>query len=287
MPTYNAAQKKAYAEQKRAEQREMLAQAVANLCSSEGWQQYLETRAKFYNYSFSNTILIALQCPNASQVCGAAKWSKEFDRQVTKGEKAIKILAPQFVYAKDDAGNIILVDGKKQIERVWYKTVNVFDISQTEGEPVPSIPLQPITGESHEEYLYRAEQFINGLGAKVDHGVEPFHFTDMPLVAHIDASKAVNSQVRELIQACAEIAGTDMFASLVDEDFSTEKKRVIVESAAYLTCQSVGLDTSGMTVPYIASWGNENGDPKAALDTLRDFAGKIDELAKTIEEGIS
>jgi hypothetical protein len=287
--TYTDEDKKAYAESKRAEQREMLAQAIQKLCSSEGWHQYLQTRARFHNYSFSNTILIALQRPDATQVAGANKWNKDFERRVMEDQfktHAIKILAPQIIYLKDKGKIVTDDEGNKLIDRIWYKTVDVYDVSQTEGEPVASIPLEPITGESHEEYLYRAEQLIKGLGADVDYGVEPYHWTQPPVVAHIDASKAVNSQVRELIHACAEIVTNDAAASWEDMP-SGRQMQVISESAAYMVCQSVGLDTSGLTVPHIAQWGDVEEDPKGVLATLREFAAKIDEVAKTVGEAIS
>jgi hypothetical protein len=283
---YTAEDKKAYADAKRAEQREMLAQAVEQLCTSDGWQQYLQTRARFHNYSFYNTILIALQCPEATQVAGAAKWRKEFNRLITEGQRAIKILAPQFVYVKDEAGKPKLVDGKKVIDYVWYKTVPVFDVSQTEGDPVPSVPLEPITGNSHEEYLYRAEQFAKGLGYTVSFAAmeqsKGGYCNPVEKIIVVNASREVNGQVRTLIHEIAHALGVDY------TDYSRKESEVIVESAAYLTCLSVGLDTTGMSVPYIARWSTDNDDdPKAAMKLLKDFAGKIDEVAKTIEEGIS
>jgi hypothetical protein len=287
---FSAEDKKAYADSKREEQRAMLAQAVEALCSSDGWKRYLNTRAKFWNYSFSNTILIALQKPEATQVAGAGKWNKDFDRRVKAEEfrtNSIKILAPMFIYAKDDSGKLIRDDdGNKVIDRVWYKTVEVYDISQTEGEPVPSIPLEPITGESHEEYLYRAEQYATGeLGYTVDYEALPQErggFCDLGAKRIVvNASRAVNGQVRTIIHEIAHALGIDY------TDYTREEAEVIVESAAYLTCLNVGLDTGGMTVPYIAQWGSKGDDPQGALKTLKNFAKVIDELTFKITEAIS
>lgn len=285
--TYSTEEKAAYAESKREEQRELLAQAVQNLCSSEGWKRYLDTRAKFWNYSFANTILIALQRPEATQVAGAKKWMKEFNRKVLSGEKAIKILAPQFVYEKDGKGQFILDDnGQKIIKLIWYKVVNVFDVSQTEGDPVPTVPLEPVTGESHEEFLYRAEQYATaGLGYTVEYEAmaqEQGGYCDLQAKKIVvNASRAVNGQVRTIIHEIAHALGIDY------TDYTREEAEVIVESAAYLTCLNVGLDTSGMTVPYIAQWGSKNDDPQGALKTLKTFAKVIDELTFKITEAIS
>lgn len=291
---FTAEDKKAYAEAKREEQRELLAQAIENLCSSEGWQNYLRTRAKFWDYSFSNTILIALQNPNATKVMGAGDrkgksgW-KSLDRRVREEEfrtNSIKILAPMFIYLKDSAGKLVLDDdGKKIIDRVWYKTVEVYDISQTEGEPLPIIQLEPVTGESHEEYLYRAEQYAISMGYTVEYDAMPQEKGGYCDIEHkkivVNASRAVNGQVRTLIHETAHALGVDY------TDYTRQESEVIVESAAFLTCLNIGLDTAGMSVPYIASWGVDGDDPKGALKTLKEFAKVIDELTFKITEAIS
>lgn len=278
--------------QKREEQREMLAQAVEQLTTSDGWLRYLETRAKFHNYSFNNTILIALQKPEATQVAGAKKWANEFNRLITKGEKAIKILAPSPVYQKDEAGKPVLDDqGKKVLKFMWYRTVPVFDISQTEGDPVPEMPMEPLTGESHEEYLYRAEQFAKGIGVTVRYetwvgksmgGEERRgYYTPKSKEIVVNDGLAINSQVRTMIHELCHAYGDVDYTN-----YSRNEAEVIVESAAYMICQSVGLDTTGMSVPYIASWAQEENE-KDRVKALRDFAAKIDELAEAITEGIS
>lgn len=292
---FTAEDKKAYAEAKREEQRELLAQAIENLCSSEGWQNYLTTRAKFWDYSFSNTILIALQKPDATKVMGAGDrkgktgW-KSVDRRVKEDQfrsQSIKILAPMFIYAKNDKGKLILDDdGKKIIDRVWYKTVEVYDISQTEGAELPVIQLEPITGESHEEFLYRAEQYAQGgLGYTVEYGAMAQEKGGWCDVEHkkivVNGSRAVNGQVRTLIHEIAHALGVDY------TDYTRQEAEVIVESAAFLTCLNIGLDTAGMSVPYIASWGVEGDDPKGALKVLKEFAKTIDELTFKITEAIS
>lgn len=285
--TFSAEERAAYAESKREEQREMLAQAIEALCSSDGWKRYLNTRAKFWNYSFSNTILIALQRPEATQVAGAKKWLKDFNRKILKGERAIRIFAPMFVYLKDGAGKIQTdAEGNKLIDYIWYKTVPVFDISQTEGDPLPGPTYEPITGNSHEEYLYRAEQYAVGeLEYTVDYEAmtqEKGGFCDIQNKRIVvNGAREVNGQVRTLIHEIAHALGVDY------TDYSREEAEVIVESAAYLTCLNVGLDTAGMTVPYIADWGKTDEDPKGALKTLKNFAKVIDELTFKITDAIS
>lgn len=289
--TFTKEQKTEYAQQKREEQRQMLEAAVEKLCTSDGWQRYLDARARFHNYSFHNTILIALQRPEATQVASAKKWKDEFSRTIIKGEKAIKIFAPVMVYAKDEAGNVVTktdAEGKerKVIDYIWYKTVPVFDVSQTEGDPVPAVEFQSLEGESHEEYMYRAEQFGESLGYTIDYNalVGTDSRGDINLTTkliRVNGDMPVNGRVRTLIhELCHGYGNVDY------TDYTRQQAEVIVESAAYMICNSIGLDTSGMSVPYIAAWGQDK-DAKQALATLKGFAGKIDELATAIEEAIS
>lgn len=287
MAKYTPEQKKEYAQQKREEQRQMLEQAITKLCSSEGWQQYLDARSRFHKYSFSNVILIALQRPEATLVAGAGKWRKEFDRLIREGEKAIKILAPQIIYAKDESGKIVMKDGKKVIDRVWYKTVPVFDVSQTEGEPIPGPTLEPITGHTHEEYLLRCEQYAKGLGYNVEYcnmpeGMESERTADTSLIT-INYDLELNGRVRALARELAHLA---VWNDPDHAEYTRAQLEVIMESVAYLTTANIGLDTAGMSVPYIATWGQED-DSKGALETLKDFATKIDSVTETLVEAIS
>lgn len=111
--------------------------ATDALRTDEGWQRFLNTAAQFHNYSPSNQMLIQLQRPDATRCAGFKTWLK-VNRAVRKGEKGIVILAPRLVNATDDAGEVILdVHGKPRKKVVGFTTATVFDISQTEGEPLP------------------------------------------------------------------------------------------------------------------------------------------------------
>lgn len=283
--------KKEYAKQQREEQRKLLEDAVSKLMTSEGWQEYLNTRAKFYRYSFFNTILINLQRPDATKVGGAKNlWMKEFGRRIKAEEwrKPIKILAPVIIYEKDKDGKFVLDgEGKKQIRMVWYRTVKVYDVTQTEGDPLPEMPLEPIDGMSHEEYLYRARQFAEGEGITVKpgymtgEGQDAYgHYSALDNTLHINDTVAINAQVRAMIQGLAKGLASKMEGFF---DYTVPEREVIVESAAYLACRSVGLDTAGLSIPFIASF-LEDGD---TVKLMKAFASKVDELASTIEEGIS
>jgi hypothetical protein len=285
---YSDEQKAAYKDQKQAEQRELLERAVDALTSEEGWLRYLKTRSTFHNYSFNNTILIALQCPEATQVAGAKKWREEFNRTIIAGQKAITILAPMISYEKDKQGKFVLdANGKKIIRHIWFKGVPVFDVSQTEGDPVPEAPpLQPLTGTSHEEYLYRAEAWFQGNGYTVEYPVDMGDTrgsVDL-LTNHVKVSGLMecNGQARTMIHELAHVIGDVNYTN-----YTRAQAEVIVESAAFIATQRIGLDTSGMSVPYIATWGADAEDPKAALKIIKEFAEFIDTVAERIIEAVS
>lgn len=282
MATYTPEQKKQYAQQKRDEQKQLLTQAIENLCSSEGWKRYLDARSRFHKYSFNNTILIALQRPEATQVAGAGKWRKEFNRLVIEGERSIKIFGPPMpIHAKDEKGNVLTGDdGKPIVKAVWYKTLPVFDVSQTDGDPLPEPEAEDIHGHTHDEYLARCEQYAEFLGRGVKY--VPLE-TESAFVGgeyHINYDLEINGRVRALVRQLAEVQAT---IAGMGSEYSSSELNVIVESVAYLTCANIGLDTSGMSVPYIAKWG----EGKDAILALREFAGRIDEITGTLTEAIS
>jgi hypothetical protein len=129
-----------YRDGKRSEQRALVEASCREMLSSEGWRRFAETRATFHRYSFGNWQLIAYQRPDATQVAGFKSW-QALGRQVRKGERAIRILAPMSVKERDEQGN-------ETDERLtFFRAVPVFDISQTDGDPLPEAPREPITGE--------------------------------------------------------------------------------------------------------------------------------------------
>lgn len=276
--------KEEYAKQQREAQRVLLENAVEALMSSDGWQSYLETRAKFRRYSFSNTILISLQNPEATMVAGGKAWVKDHGRKVTSEgyERPIVIMAPCLVPEKDENGQPIKVNGKDKMRVAFYRSVKVYDVSQTEGDPIPAPEFAPIEGDSHLEYLLRAEQYAKGLGFSVT-------YEDMPQERggscnleskkiKVNGSRQVNGQVRTLIHEIAHAHGVDY------KEYTRSQAECIVESAAFIVCQSIGLDTAGWSVPYIATWSEQGKDK---LKAMREFATLIDELAAKIQEGIS
>ena len=261
---------------------------LKNLFDSEQYRSYLNTMAKFHNYSFNNTLLIAMQKPDASLVAGFHKWKNELGRTVKKGEKAIKILAPvpykkkvmmtkidpntnQPVFDKDGAPVI----EEKEITVQAFKIASVFDVSQTEGRKIPTIGVHELTG-SVEQYpvFFEAIKKISPVPVEFENirsGARGYyHQVEKRIAIQFGMSEMQN--LKTLIH---EIAHARLHA--IDKDNPPENppdrytKEVQAESVAYTVCQHYGLDTSNYSFGYIAGWseGKELPELKASLETIR------------------
>jgi antirestriction protein ArdC len=254
--------------QRRQEARKQLERAVEALTESEGWQAWVRTRSAFRRYSLSNTILIAMQRPDASRVAGYRTWEK-LGRQVRRGEQGITILAPRTYKVKDAAGE------ETDEVALYFVPVRVFDVAQTDGDPLPEPPCDPITGESHAGLLPGLEKYAGSIGYTVEYeatGSSSLGYCDSAARRIVVASEQpANARVRTLIHELAHALGVGY------AEYGRKAAEVVVESAATIACRSVGLDTSGEAVPYIAGWGD------GTTDALRKFAGKVDELAGELE----
>ncbi len=253
---------------RRQDAREKLERAVEALSRSDGWQAWIRTRSAFRRYSLHNTILIAMQRPDATRVAGYRAWQK-LGRQVRRGEKGISILAPMTYKEKDGDGD------ETGDVRTFFRVVHVFDVSQTRGDPLPEPPREPITGESHADLLPGLEAYASGIGYRVAY--EP---TGTAALGYCDATarrivvapdEPANARVRTLIHELAHALGIGY------AEYGRETAEVIVESAAAVACASAGLDTSCESVPYIAGWSD------GTTDTLREYAAKVDEIAGELE----
>jgi antirestriction protein ArdC len=266
---FTAEQRAEYKQQKRNEQRQAVERATRALLSSDGWQAWARTRATFHRYSWGNCALIAMQRPEATQVAGFKAW-QQLGRQVRKGEHSIRILAPMSVKERDE-------HGEETGERVvFFRAVPVFDVAQTDGEPLPEPPCEPITGSSHERYIAALEDHARSLGYAVER--EPLEHAGgycdaqrkrIVLSAHLDSA---NARVRVLVHELAHAHGVGY------RDYGREDAEVIVETAAVIVCGALGLDTSGESIPYIAGWGEAND-----LEAIGKYAATVDEIASALE----
>ena len=273
-----------------------LEQGITELFDSERYKEYLRVMSKFHNYSFNNTLLIAMQKPDASLVAGFSAWKNNFERNVMKGQKGIKIIAPSPYKIKQEMQKIdphtqkpiIGKDGKpvteeKEVTIPAYKVVSVFDVSQTEGKELPDIAVDELTGD-----VDRYKDFFAALEKtspvpigfeKIEGGAHGYYHLEDKRIA-IDEGM---SELQTLKTAIHEIA----HAKLHDIDLNAPKdeqprvdrrtREVEAESVAYTVCQHYGLDTSDYSFGYVAGWssGRELSELKSSLETVRSAAAEI------------
>ena len=274
-----------------------LEQGISELFESERYKEYLRVMSKFHNYSFNNTLLIAMQKPDASLVAGFSAWKNQFHRNVIKGQKGIKIIAPspfkikQEVEKKDPRTNkpVIGKDGKpvteeKEITIPAYKVVSVFDVSQTEGRELPDIAVNELTGdvERYKDFFAALEKTspVPVGFEKIEGGSHGYYHLEEKRIA-IDEGM---SQLQTLKTAIHEIA----HAKLHDIDLNAPEdkqqprvdrrtREVEAESVAYTVCQHYGLDTSDYSFGYVAGWSStkELAELKGSLETIRSAAAEI------------
>ena len=278
-----------------------LKSGVEELFTSNRYQEFLKTMAKFHNYSFNNTMLIAMQRPDATLVTSYKNW-QSMGRQVMKGEKGITIIAPA-PYKKmkekevldENQRPIMGTDGKPKTEQVevtvpHFKAVTVFDIAQTSGEPIQTLAPELLTAAVQDfDSFMQAIQKISPVPIRFDeidgNANGYYHNADKEIVIKkgLSESQTLKTAIHET--AHAKLHDKEIMESLgVEKDRLT--KEVEAESIAYCVCSSFGLDTSDYSFPYIAGWSSsrEMKEMKASMDVIRKTAGEmIDQLTEELE----
>ena len=278
-----------------------LESGVEELFTSNRYQEFLKTMAKFHNYSFNNTMLIAMQRPDATLVTSYKNW-QSMGRQVMKGEKGITIIAPA-PYKKmkekevldENQRPIMGTDGKPKTEQVevtvpHFKAVTVFDIAQTSGEPIQTLAPELLTAAVQDfDSFMQAIQKISPVPIRFDeidgNANGYYHNADKEIVIKkgLSESQTLKTAIHETVHA--KLHDREIMESLgVEKDRLT--KEVEAESVAYCVCSSFGLDTSDYSFPYIAGWSSsrEMKEMKASMDVIRKTAGEmIDQLTEELE----
>ena len=273
-----------------------LEQGIKELFESEKFKEYLTTMSKFYNYSFNNTLLIAMQKPDATLIAGYTSWQRNFDRHVMKGEKGIKILAPAPYKAQEEREKIdpatqkpvLDADGKPVTETVEvlrpaFKVVCVFDVSQTDGKELPDIAVDELTGS--------VENYAAFFEALKQESPVPISFEGIPggakgYFSHVENRIAIQegmSEIQTVKTAIHEIAHAKLHAIKPDEKVAPEErkdrhtKEVEAESVAYTVCQRYGIETSDYSFGYIAGWSSDKDtkELKGSLETIRSTASEM------------
>lgn len=275
---------------------EKLEQGIKELFESEKFKEYLTTMSKFYNYSFNNTLLIAMQKPEATLVAGYTAWQRNFDRHVMKGEKGIKILAPAPYKTQEEREKIDPVtqkpvldtDGKPiketvEVMRPAFKVVSVFDVSQTDGKELPDIAVDELTGS--------VENYAAFFEALKQESPVPISFEDIPggakgYFSHVENRIEIQegmSEIQTVKTAIHEIAHAKLHAIDPDKKAAPEErkdrhtKEVEAESVAYTVCQRYGIETSDYSFGYIAGWSSDKDikELKGSLETIRSTAAEM------------
>lgn len=275
---------------------DQLEEGISRLFDSDAYKQYLKTLSRFHDYSLNNTILIAMQKPDATLVAGYTAWQRQFGRQVNKGEKAIRILAPTPYKKKMEVDQVdprtgevrINPDGStmketKEIMVPAFKVVSVFDVSQTNGRELPSLGVNELTGD--------VAQFSDFMEALKRTCPVPMAYEEIPSGAKgyfhpVENRIAIQegmSQVQTIKTAIHEMAHQKLHSIDPKEQASKElklsrnSKEVEAESVAYTVCQHYGIDTSDYSFAYIAGWseGRDTPELKASLNRIRMAANEM------------
>lgn len=275
---------------------EKLEQGIKELFESEKYKTYLNTMSKFHNYSFNNTMLIAMQKPDATLVAGFKAWQKNFDRHVKKGEKGIRILAPAPYKIKEEqekldpvTGEIMLdkngmpITEEVEIKIPAFRVVPVFDVSQTDGKELPDIGVNELSGsvEDYEDFMQALTEVspVPITYEDIDGDAKGyFHTTDHRIAIQegMSQSQTVKTAIHEVAHAKLHDREQNQdIDAVLDKDRNT--KEVEAESVAYTVCQHFGIDTSDYSFGYIAGWSSDRDmkELKSSLDTIRKTTSEL------------
>ena len=266
---------------------DQLETGITELFNSEQYAAYLSTMSKFHRYSFGNILLILLQCPGASQVAGYGDWKKNFGRQVKRGERGITILAP-CPYRRREEVEETAPDGStattiQLVQRVGFRTVTVFDVSQTEGKPLSEL-VHKLTGdvadyERMTEAICALSPYPINIEAFPGAAYGCCNFVEQRILVQPDMS-----QVQTIKTMIHEVSHAKLHAPIEDGDGETppQRKRRFVremeaESVAYVVCQHFGIDTADYSFGYVAGWshGKNLSQLKASLELIRNTAAEL------------
>ena len=277
-------------------------QGIKELFESEKYMRYLSVMSRFHRYSVNNTMLIYMQKPDATLVAGYNKWKNQFERHVKKGEHGITIIAPTPFKKKieeqkldpDTKAPILDAEGKavmeeREVEIPMFRPVKVFDVSQTDGKPLPELA-SSLSGN-----VQNYEAFMEALRRSA-----PVPLSVEPMAANMDgyfspdqqriAIREGMSEVQTVSAAVHEIAHSKLhnYAKAQEEaaragDKEPPKKKdrnteeVEAESISYAVCQYYGIQTGENSFGYIANWsqGKELPELRASLETINKAAGEL------------
>lgn len=283
---------------------ERLEQGVKDLFTSEKYTEYLKTMSQFHNYSFNNTLLIAMQKPESTLVAGLGTWNKKFNRRVKRGEKGIKIIAPAPIKEKEEIEKfdpetnepVLRPDGQPETEEVEhiiprFRVATVFDISQTYGDPLPELDTPELMGS-----VENFGTFMEAIGmvspapmryAEIEGDAKGYYSnTNKEIVIRegMSEKQTMKTAVHEVTHAMCH--DRDVMEEL-GEKKNQMTREVEAESVAFTVCSYFGLDTSDYSFPYIAGWSSDMDMKElcSSMDFIRKTAGSfIDGMVENMQK---
>lgn len=267
-----------------------LEDGIKDLFESDKYKEYLNIMSKFHNYSFNNLMLIYMQKPDATNIAGYTSWDKSFHRHVKKGEKAIKIIAPEFFKREveavkiDENGSVIYdkegkpVTEKKIQEYIAYKITNVFDISQTEGQNLPTITHKLNTDVTDYKKIFDAIKEVSPVPIIIksyegsSNGYYDLEKKEIVVQKSMSEAQIIKTMLHEVAHS---ILHNKENGECRDADGQT--KEVQAESIAYCVANYIGIDTSDYSFGYVAGWSKnkELDELKSSLNIINKTAAKL------------
>lgn len=271
-----------------------LEQGIKDLFSSGKYAEYLRTMSNFHSYSYNNILLIHSQKPNATLVAGFNKWKDKFSRHVKKGEKGIQIIAPVIFKRKieevktdpdtgapilDRDGNAVIVE--KEVQAARFKVVSVFDVSQTDGKPLPQLA-DELKGD-----VKHFDEFVEALKRSSPVPVEfkPMQESMDGYFSNSEQKIAIREGMSEVQTVCAlvhEIAHSKLHNTAIlneaeENPKNSRTQEVEAESISYAVCQYYNIETSENSFGYIATWSKDKelSELKSSLETISKTSNEL------------
>lgn len=296
MKTHQKYEKRTDPHEKMKEITDKLEQGIHELFESDRFKNYLKVMSKFYDYSLNNTILINMQKPDATHVAGYSTWKNSFHRQIKKGEKGIRIIAPSPFKIKREIKQIDLktekpvlgkdgnpVTEEEEITIPSFKVVSVFDVSQTEGPELPAIGVDELVGsvDDYQNFFEAARQTspVPVGFEKIQRAHGYYSYLEKRIAINVDMSElqTLKTLIHEISHARLHDINPNDPKEKQAEMVDRRTKEVQAESIAYTVCQHYGLETSDYSFAYVTAWssGKELSELKASLEIIHKTASEL------------
>ncbi|MDE2020285.1 MAG: hypothetical protein KGJ13_08125 [Patescibacteria group bacterium] len=259
-----------------------LEKAIDAIQGSDQFKRYLECQAKFHHYSFRNTLLIIMRCPDATRVAGYHTWP-QFGRHVRKGESGIQIICPRPYKREVTTQHSDGTEDTEEVSGMSFAVGYVFDISQTEGDELPEPPRPKLdAGETGSLYSLLA-QFARQRGIRIIETADEDKVGRSALGCYRPQSKEICIRPDHGIQMTKTLAHEIAHALTYEsvEDYSVGE--VIAESTAFVFCSHFGFDTTDYSAPYVAGWSKDRKLFSAALQTIQLASAVMIEAVEALE----